>query len=302
MGKTDNKNYAVLIDSDNIAPKYISGIFDELSAYGKTPIRRLYGDFSKNSNWKDKCLDFSIKQVQQFNYTVKKSATDSTMIIDTMDLLYKEEYLDGFVIVSSDSDFTGLCQRLRESNKEVIGMGEKKTTPSLVKACTSFKYLENLIEDDDSKDNLSIQKDDPIILKIKELIIDNGNKMLVSQLKEQIQKIYNDFDVKNYGYNQMSKFLSSISDLSIEFAKDKTTQYVVIKSMLQDSNYESVFKAIQDILKSKKKKKINVGTLQAELSERGIYYKAYGFSSFIKFLKEIPNLQIIENNVEVSKN
>lgn len=142
------KRYALLIDADNVSAKYIKPILDELSKYGNVTYKRIYGDWTStyNSSWKEVLLQNSITPIQQFSYTHGKNATDSAMIIDAMDMLYTSE-LEGFCLVSSDSDFTKLASRLRESGKMVIGMGEDKTPPPFRKACDIFTVLELLLED-----------------------------------------------------------------------------------------------------------------------------------------------------------
>ena len=147
-----SNKYAILIDSENVSAKYIESIFDELSRLGSITVRKIYGDWSKNNNgWdKDCLLSYSIQPVQQFSYTAGKNSTDSAMIIDAMDLLYTSN-IDGFCLVTSDSDFTRLASRLREAGKQVIGMGERKTPKAFVSACTSFKILDSLVTEDLNK-------------------------------------------------------------------------------------------------------------------------------------------------------
>ena len=139
---------ALLIDADNVSAKYIKPILDELSKYGNVTYKRIYGDWtrSNSASWKEELLQNSITPIQQFSYTHGKNATDSAMIIDAMDMLYTSE-LEGFCLVSSDSDFTKLASRLRESGKLVIGMGEDKTPSPFRKACDIFTVLELLLED-----------------------------------------------------------------------------------------------------------------------------------------------------------
>ena len=140
--------FALLIDADNVSAKYIKPILDELSKYGNVTYKRIYGDWTKtnNASWKEELLQNSITPIQQFSYTHGKNATVSAMIIDAMDMLYTSE-LEGFCLVSSDSDFTKLASRLRESGKTVIGMGEGKTPSPFRKACDIFTELELLLED-----------------------------------------------------------------------------------------------------------------------------------------------------------
>lgn len=141
----DNK-IAILIDAENVSEKYIKYILDEISNYGIPTYKRIYGDWTDDSSrrWKKVLLTYSITPVQQFSYTFGKNASDSALIIDAMDILYTGN-VQGFCIVSSDSDFTRLATRLREAGKMVIGMGEKKTPKALISACDKFIYLEVLI-------------------------------------------------------------------------------------------------------------------------------------------------------------
>lgn len=141
----DEKKFAVLIDADNVSYKYAELIFREASNFGNVKIKKIYGDWSKPelAPWKDIILDYSIYPVQQFNYTTGKNSTDSAILIDAMDILFQGS-VDGFCIVTSDSDFTRLVSRLRESDMYVVGMGERKTPTPLVKACSEFKYLDVL--------------------------------------------------------------------------------------------------------------------------------------------------------------
>ena len=138
---------AILIDADNISPKYVKVILDEAASFGVAACKRIYGDWSdaRLKSWKDALLNNSIIPIQQYSYTTGKNATDSAMIIDAMDLLYSGN-LDGFCIVSSDSDFTRLAARLREAGKIVIGMGESKALGPFVKACDQFKYLDLILD------------------------------------------------------------------------------------------------------------------------------------------------------------
>ena len=149
----ENKRFALLIDADNISAKYIGDILEELSTYGIITYKRIYGDWtsSQANKWKKELMENSVIPVQQFSNTVRKNATDSTLIIDAMDILYTGN-VQGFCIVSSDSDFTRLAIRLRESGMEVIGMGEEKTPRSFRVACTRFVNLENLGEQEDDNE------------------------------------------------------------------------------------------------------------------------------------------------------
>lgn len=141
----EQRRLAVLIDADNAQPSVIEGLLAEIAKYGVASVKRIYGDFTSNrmTQWKAALLKHSIAPVQQFAYTSGKNATDSSLIIDAMDLLYTQRF-DGFCLVSSDSDFTRLAQRLREEGLMVYGFGERKTPDAFVQACDKFVYTEVL--------------------------------------------------------------------------------------------------------------------------------------------------------------
>ena len=141
----NDKKFAVLVDADNISHRKIKDILDEIANYGTPTIKRIYGEFTnpKFAAWKEVLLENSITPIQQYAYTTGKNATDSALIIDAMDILHKEG-VDGFCIVSSDSDYTRLASRIRESGREVLGFGEKKTPKPFIKSCDKFIYVEIL--------------------------------------------------------------------------------------------------------------------------------------------------------------
>lgn len=145
MEQSSDKRFAILIDADNVSEKYVTIILDEVSNLGVATYKRIYGDWTSQrlASWKGCLLEHSIIPMQQYSYTTGKNATDSAMIIDAMDILYSGN-VDGFAIVSSDSDFTRLVARLRESGMQVIGMGEQKTPQPFISACNQFKYLDLL--------------------------------------------------------------------------------------------------------------------------------------------------------------
>jgi len=157
----EEKRFAVLIDADNVSAKYIKYILDEISSYGVATYKRIYGDWTtpNTASWKDILLENSVTPVQQYGYTVGKNATDSAMIIDAMDILYSKN-VEGFCIVSSDSDFTKLSSRLRESGMLVVGMGEKKTPKPFIAACNQFKYLDVLLASDEKTIELNNENGD----------------------------------------------------------------------------------------------------------------------------------------------
>lgn len=157
----EDLTYALLIDAENVSSKYIKIILDELSNYGIVTYRRIYGDWTNpaNSAWKDTLLSHSVNPVQQYSYTSGKNASDSAMIIDAMDILYTGN-VGGFCLVSSDSDFTRLASRLRESGKHVVGMGESKTPSAFISACNQFKYLDILYSSSDEAKEKEREKEE----------------------------------------------------------------------------------------------------------------------------------------------
>ena len=233
---------AVLIDADNISPKYVKVILDEAASFGVAACKRIYGDWSdaRLKSWKDVLLNNSIIPIQQYSYTTGKNATDSAMIIDAMDILYTGN-VDGFCIVSSDGDFTRLAIRLKESGMDVIGMGESKTPRSFRAACTVFTDLEILYEAEPEDDEIStkgkkaavkhnVVKVSEIENVIIEIINENNNKGRRTGLGEigsRIQKKYNDFDVRQYGYSSLSTFIDEID--SFVLIKENNTVHVALK-------------------------------------------------------------------------
>lgn len=229
---------AVLIDADNISPKYVKVILDEAASFGVAACKRIYGDWSdiRLKSWKDALLNNSIIPVQQYSYTTGKNATDSAMIIDAMDLLYSGN-LDGFCIVSSDSDFTRLAARLREAGKLVIGMGESKALGPFVRACDQFKYLDLILaqssEDEraaaadaaESNGGGANASDDTAInpSALNKLVrgmideMDDGTGWVrTSRVGDQLIKRYPDFDVRNFGSKSLNKFLATLPELEVE--------------------------------------------------------------------------------------
>ncbi len=221
--KKDIDRYALLIDAENISGGYIETIMEEVADKGEATIRRIYGNWTGPSHqvWKDLLLDYSITPVQQFSYTPKKNSTDSALIIDAMDILYSGN-VDGFVLVSSDSDFTKLASRLRESGMRVIGMGEEKTPPAFVKACTEFKFLDRINPGvpsrkngtDDCSSTKEVSKPEEKYGKtINRLIDENSDGKGWVQLSLVISKLRNqfsEFSSKNYGYSKSLDFMKSM--------------------------------------------------------------------------------------------
>ena len=183
---------AVLIDADNASARDIASILDEVVKFGDVTVKRIYGNFvGNNGQWKQVINDYAIKPMQQFAFTTGKNATDGFMIIDAMDLLYSDR-LDGFCIVSSDSDFTALAIRLKEQGMPVYGFGKKQTPKAFINACTQFIYVENLISEEiknDNKSSVSVQTDTAIQTEQP-----TANHQTAVLPMDTIRKIFEQFD------------------------------------------------------------------------------------------------------------
>lgn len=250
MSEIGDIRLAVLIDADNVSANYIKPMIEEIARYGNPTIKRIYGDWTRPNlgSWKSILLDFAFQPVQQFGYTTGKNATDSAMIIDAMDILYGEK-VEGFCLVSSDSDFTRLATRLREAGKIVYGIGEKKTPTPFISACDRFIYLEILgvgntyeepvkelpgasgkstaAESKTSKSSTSDHKRAKIVSKV--------DKETVSMIRSSILDLADDqgwaflgavgnlvlkkrpsFDSRNFGFAKLSQLIRSIDGIECE--------------------------------------------------------------------------------------
>ena len=223
---------AVLIDGDNIPSAYITEMLQEIAKYGNPTIKRIYGDWTKPhlNKWKNVLLENAVNPIQQYAYTQGKNATDSAMIIDAMDILYSNK-VDGFCLVSSDSDFTKLATRLREAGKNVIGIGEKKTPEPFIVACDKFIYLEILknqdkeVESKSSSKTKDEKKDDvdkitPKVIKLIASTIsdvaDEDGWAFLGDVGSLLQKKQPNFDSRNYGFQKLTPMINSINKFEVE--------------------------------------------------------------------------------------
>ncbi len=227
---------AVLIDADNVPYANVKEMFEEIAKYGTPTFKRIYADWTKPtvSGWKNVLLENAITPIQQYSYSTGKNATDSALIIDAMDILYTGK-VDGFCIVSSDSDFTRLATRLREAGMKVIGIGEKKTLIPFITACDKFIYIEilkpaiaSLVENGNKKASKrttspvhnALSKIDPETIKlfsdsISDLADENGWTFL-GDLGNLMLKKKPDFDSRNYGYPKLLPLIRSINKFEID--------------------------------------------------------------------------------------
>lgn len=227
---------AVLIDADNAQAAVIDGLLAEIARYGEATVKRIYGDFTAptSASWKKVLQQYAIKPMQQFAYTTGKNATDSTMIIDAMDLLYTRKF-DGFCLISSDSDFTGLAVRLREEGLMVLGFGEKKTPMAFRNACNKFILTEVLRNDTttqpDAQENQPINKkkeSKDILEEIETSTTELPKNFILTALDQStddtgwaqlgtfgsyLTKLQPDFDSRIYGYRKLSDLVKARKDL-----------------------------------------------------------------------------------------
>ncbi|MBT8284877.1 MAG: NYN domain-containing protein [Flavobacteriaceae bacterium] len=228
-------NLAVLIDGDNIPSAYVKEMMEEIAKYGNPTIKRIYGDWTnpRLGKWKNVLLENAITPIQQYGYTAGKNATDSAMIIDAMDILYSGK-VNGFCLVSSDSDFTRLATRLREAGMQVFGIGEKKTPNPFIVACDKFIYIEILkkqseestVDPEGSKtgkksgvDKIT-RKDVQLITDTVDDVADDDGWAFLGDVGSLLQKKQPNFDSRNYGYQKLTPLISALGEFEIERRED----------------------------------------------------------------------------------
>lgn len=235
---------AVLIDADNAQPSVADGLINEIAKYGIASVKRAYGDWTQLglNGWKAVLLEHSIQPIQQFAYTQGKNATDSAMIIDAMDLLYTARF-DGFCLVSSDSDFTKLASRIRESGLVVYGFGEKKSPRPFVTACDKFIYTEVLRAQDDKPaarfDATKLKQDTRLVSLLRDAVeacADDSGWASLGPVGSTIAKQSPDFDSRNYGYSKLGELVAA------------TQLFEIDKRQLGSTNSSMIY------IKNKKKK------------------------------------------------
>lgn len=300
---------AVLIDSDNVSSKYAPIIFNEIETYGFASYRRIYGNWSKNNGWDEEVLlENSITPIQQFNYTTGKNATDMTMVIDAMDILYSGN-VDGFCLVTSDSDFTRLATRLREANMFVIGMGESKTPSALTKACNKFIRL-NLISEQTTgavgDETASGSKSSTIasVGEIEDAIIsivnenENSGKLThMGEIGSRLNSKFPDFDVRNYGYTKLLTFLRDKCS-KLEISKKNSSYDVSVKEV---DNVLDLHAEIFNMIKKNGGTIDNLSVIYDQLKKKypDFDLKDYGYSRISSFLRSMPDMSVRENAVSI---
>ena len=227
-----DKKLAVLIDGDNIPSSQVKEMMEEIAKYGNPTIKRIYGDWTnpRLSKWKGMLLENAIVPIQQYGYTTGKNATDSAMIIDAMDILYSGS-VDGFCLVSSDSDFTRLATRLREAGMNVIGIGEKKTPQPFIVACDRFIYIEILGGNKEKrskkkqpqekrKTQNQFEKITPLVIELIQSTVDDtadeDGWAFLGDVGSLIQKKQPNFDSRNFGFDKLTPLIEATKVFDIE--------------------------------------------------------------------------------------
>ena len=305
MEMEEKLQFAVLIDAENISARYAQMIFDELEKYGFASCRRIYGNWSKENGWKENILlEYSVTPIQQFSYTTGKNSTDMAMVIDAMDLLYQNK-VDGFCLVTSDSDFTRLAMRLREEKKFVLGMGESKTPLALTRACNKFVHLDLIGEargagmSEDSAEN-SVTSIETVVSAITGMLNEGGGEELeLSLVGQRLSDKFPDFDVRNYGYSKLSVFLTE--EIPMLRVHRENGHYRVGKS--EEISREQIEREVISLIKENGGTVDNLAMINEELKTRysGFDQKDYGYSRISGFLRSIRGLSVDGNVVRLKK-
>lgn len=314
----EQKKYAVLIDAENIAYKYVKYIMREMENYGVVTYKRAYMDWSaqNSAGWKSVLLENAISPVQSIAYTSGKNSTDSTIIIDAMDILYSKT-VDGFCIVSSDSDFTKLVTRLRESGMTVVGMGESKTPKPLVEACNHFKVLnliamDDTVKDSDNKNAKGMTKNQEVeiiekrtvtpiseieetIKKIIENNEDKGQDVEIGEIGKILNNRYSEFDTRNYGYSKLSVMIKDMNFLEILESNNRMFVKLKVSNKIDD-----IEKKIVQII-AENGGSVSLSNLAQLIKAKYFKFnqKDYGYSQFKKMIESISEINISKDNAEL---
>lgn len=242
----ENRKIALLVDGDNAQAKLLGKILEEVSKYGKVTIRRIYGDWTipQMNSWKELLNNLSFNPIQKFSYTKGKNSTDSSMIIDAMDILH-DKMVDGFCLVSSDSDYTGLAKRIREEGVFVMGVGQKKTPDAFVQSCEIFTFCETLMpykepseqkttsskkEETTDKEVKSLTaKELELIDKAFDMSVDEEVEAYISTVGNNLRKLNPSFDARNYGFRNLTGLFKGIESYEIINNKVKGIYQPLVK-------------------------------------------------------------------------
>lgn len=299
--ETKDYKIALMIDSENVSPKYIKSVMNEISKYGRIVIARFYGDINKLSkDWHKTAQDFAIKPVHQYNVATGKNAADLAMALDAQEMMYQEK-VNAFFLVTSDSDFTPLAVKLREGGMFVIGIGEKeKVSQAFRSSCNEFKYFEYLEDEDEVLETSisNIAPDDEIGPMIKNIVIENGmdNRIQLSRLGDIIVNRYSDFDARKYGHKTLSSLVSTINGLSL--SQEKTTTFVTLTSKI---SIDDISKSIIEIISKNKRKEMILTKIKQELEKKypGFSYQELGFTRFSKLVESVHEVSVNLNSAKI---
>lgn len=288
---------ALLIDAENTSVKYLDVVLKELKQYGDISFQRMYGDFSnpKMSDWAKRGLDYAIVPIHQAIYKTGKNAADIMLVIDAMDILYQNN-VDGFCIVTSDSDFTRLANRLREGGKRVIGMGKSDASKTFISACNEYKFLDKITDDDSDSYLPADEKQDSAVTPLSEIKMainyivqqaeGRGENAYLASTKSQLQREFADFDERNYGYSLFRKFVED--ETKFEVKQKGSVAYIVRKH--QQKKHDSV----EEYIFEKAKKRPELADLGREIHAAFPYFKPkeLGYSKLSKYIESIPQVKI----------
>ncbi|MBN2199664.1 MAG: NYN domain-containing protein [Candidatus Aminicenantes bacterium] len=243
---TNRRKIAILIDGDNAQPSLVGPILTEAAKYGTVTIRRIYGDWTTSNmgGWKDALNNHAIQPIQQFRYTIGKNATDSAMIIDAMDILHGG-HVEGFCLVSSDSDYTRLATRIRELGVFVMGIGKQKTPKAFVNACNLFIYTENLVprqpqrparrdrQRTEAKNGLPKEVDaTPLLRGAYEMAMQEDGWANLGTMGFYLRQLDPGFDPRTYGFKQLSQLIkkqASLFEMRTQEESGQNSIYVRLK-------------------------------------------------------------------------
>lgn len=286
---SEEKKLAVLIDSDNVSAKYAQFVMNEVQKYGVPTYKRVYGDWEKGGNgWHTPAVNYSIMPVQQTSYVAGKNATDFSMIIDAMDILYTGN-VDGFVLVTSDSDFTRLAIRLREAGKLVVGIGELKTPRPFTVSCHHFCYLNQIGEMENEYDEAAIRK------AVMNFVTENQDERLdLARISAVLTSKFGNINFDELGYKRFSSFIDSFRELRrnntfVTVRKKKLEQPEPAKK-LEEATEQSISAAISEYLSEHEPENDNMLKLESYLNSRfgKIDYAKFGSSRFARFIDKLP--------------
>lgn len=306
------KKIALLIDAENTNVKYIDAIFSEIKKYGNITYQRMYGDFRNSAleKWVKKSTEYAIVPIYQQNYSSGKNAADIMLVIDAMDILYRQN-VDLFCIVSSDSDFTRLVNRIKEDAIYVVGMGQSRASKTFVKACNEYKFLDKIIDEEEKeteeekteknkpKDSKKTEEKNAItpIEKIKgfinSLVIEaenKGERANLGSTKSQLQREFPDFDERNYGYTLFRKFIEDGTKFETE--QEGNSMYIV------RNNNNNIEKRVCNFIREKAKKGVALDMLGNEIHNRfpEFRYKDLGYSRLSKFIENVEGIELYEES------